>query len=188
MLACFEKVPGAAGEVWYVPGGLPHALGEGLTVLEVMEPSDLVVRCEFEREGMVVPPPARFMGREPAEALKICDYTEWPLDRLQSTYRVPPHELLSTSNFRESQLIGPRQIDCFEVRKLVVFHPAEYALDGRFRIGFVHQGRASLAVGGGQLHVRAGECFVVAAAADLLALKPEGEDPLEIFFILPGTK
>ena len=188
MLACFEKVPVAAGEVWYVPGGLPHALGEGLTVLEVMEPSDLVVRCEFEREGMVVPPPARFMGREPAEALKIFDYTEWPLDRLQSTYRVQPHELLSTANFRESQLIGPRQIDCFEVRKLVAFHPAEYALDGRFRIGFVHRGRASLTAGGGQLHVRAGECFVVAAAADSLALKPEGEDALEIFFILPGAK
>ena len=25
------------GEIWYVPGGMPHALGENLTLLEIME-------------------------------------------------------------------------------------------------------------------------------------------------------
>ena len=75
MDACFEPVPVRPGQVWFVPGGLPHAIGGGLTVLEIMEPSDLVVRCEFEREGIVVPPSARFMGREPADALRIFDFT-----------------------------------------------------------------------------------------------------------------
>ena len=32
-------------------------------MLEIMEPSDLVVRCEFEREGIVVPEDGRFMGQ-----------------------------------------------------------------------------------------------------------------------------
>ena len=55
MDGCFEKIPVQVGEVWYIPGGMPHAIGEGITMLEIMEPSDLVVRCEFEREGIVVP-------------------------------------------------------------------------------------------------------------------------------------
>ena len=63
MDGCFEKIPVQVGEVWYIPGGMPHAIGEGITMLEIMEPSDLVVRCEFEREGIVVPEDGRFMGR-----------------------------------------------------------------------------------------------------------------------------
>ena len=59
---CFEKIPVQVGEVWYIPGGMPHAIGEGITMLEIMEPSDLVVRCEFEREGIVVPEDGRFDG------------------------------------------------------------------------------------------------------------------------------
>ena len=47
MDGCFEKIPVQVGEVWYIPGGMPHAIGEGITMLEMMEPSDLVVRCEF---------------------------------------------------------------------------------------------------------------------------------------------
>ncbi len=62
MDACFDPIPVRVGEVWLVPGGLPHAIGEGILMLEVMEPSDLVVRCEFVREGVEVPPEARFMG------------------------------------------------------------------------------------------------------------------------------
>jgi hypothetical protein len=46
-----------------------------------------VVRCEFEREGVVVPPGARFMGRSPVDALRIFDYTAWPLAAVQAHFR-----------------------------------------------------------------------------------------------------
>jgi mannose-6-phosphate isomerase len=120
MMACFEKVPVRVGETWFVPGGLPHALGEGLTVLEVMEPSDLVVRCEFEREGVVVPPGARFMGRSPVDALRIFDYTAWPLAAVQAHFRVAPEALAANEGLQEQRRIGPKQIDCFDVREIEV--------------------------------------------------------------------
>jgi mannose-6-phosphate isomerase len=88
MDACFDRVPLRVGEVWLVPGGLPHAIGEGVLMLEVMEPTDLVVRCEFEREGIVVPPAGRFMGRDPDFALGIFDYTELPVAEVRRRYRI----------------------------------------------------------------------------------------------------
>lgn len=74
MDACFDPIPVHPGETWLVPGGWPHAIGPGVLMLEVMEPSDLVVRCEFERDGLVVPPAGRFMGRDLDFCLEVFDY------------------------------------------------------------------------------------------------------------------
>ena len=60
--ACFDKIPVRPGETYLVPGGVPHALGEGLFLVEIQEPTDLVVRFEFERAGYVLPGSARGDG------------------------------------------------------------------------------------------------------------------------------
>jgi mannose-6-phosphate isomerase len=187
MMACFEKIPVRPGEVWYVPGGLPHALGEGLTVLEVMEPSDLVVRCEFEREGVIVPPGARFMGREPADALRIFDYTPCPVDAIQASYRVTPEPLVMTESLKEHLRLGPRQIDCFEVRELQVTAPASYDFKGRFALGIVAEGRGRLTCGSEQIDLRPGTVCLLAAAAGQVLLEPAPALPLRLLLCLPGT-
>lgn len=73
MDALFDKIPVHVGETWYIPGGMPHAIGEDIAMIEIMEPSDLVLRCEFEREGIVVPPQARFMGKSLEDYVDIFD-------------------------------------------------------------------------------------------------------------------
>ena len=47
MEACFEKVPVQAGDVLLVAGGVPHAIGPGVFMVEIQEPTDYVVRCEY---------------------------------------------------------------------------------------------------------------------------------------------
>lgn len=187
MEACFDKIPVAVGEVWYVPGGLPHALGAGLTVLEVMEPSDLVVRCEFEREGIVVPEPARFMGQAPAEALRIFDFSAWPYEALRAQFQVTPRVLNASEHGRELLLIGPQQIDCFEVRKLEVADQIQLAADGRFRIGIVHAGYGSVSAQGVELQLQPGSAFFVPAATQQLDFHNAAQAHMEIYFCLPGT-
>jgi mannose-6-phosphate isomerase len=187
MDACFEPVPVRPGEVWFVPGGLPHAIGGGLTVLEIMEPSDLVVRCEFEREGIVVPPAARFMGCEPADALRIFDFTPWPLTAVREKLRVAPRVLREGRGFTESLLIGPRQIDCFEVREVAVHAPATLSLDERFAIGIACAGTARISAGdGGRMEARAGSAFFAAAAARELSIVP-ANGPFVLHLCLPGA-
>lgn len=43
MLDCLHKFPVKKGELWFVEGGIPHAIGEGCFMIELQEPSDLMV-------------------------------------------------------------------------------------------------------------------------------------------------
>ncbi len=46
MEACLHKVPVKAGDVFLIPGGVPHAMGSGVFFAEVQQPTDLTLRTE----------------------------------------------------------------------------------------------------------------------------------------------
>ena len=71
MERCFEKIPVKPGDVYVVSGGLPHAIGGGVLMVEVMEPTDFVARVEFNVAGRVIPESARFMNRDVDFALDM---------------------------------------------------------------------------------------------------------------------
>src|SRR5204862_7139191 len=73
LVAWFDKIPVQLGDTLSIPGGTPHALGAGVFMVEIQEPSDLVVRFEFERAGYVLPESARFMNRDVDFALTLFD-------------------------------------------------------------------------------------------------------------------
>jgi mannose-6-phosphate isomerase len=52
MLAAMNRVPVAAGDSVLVPAGVAHAIGEGILLLELQEPTDLSVLLEWERFGV----------------------------------------------------------------------------------------------------------------------------------------
>jgi mannose-6-phosphate isomerase len=52
MLAAMHRVPIAAGDAVLVPAGTLHAIGAGVLLLELQEPTDLSVLLEWERFGV----------------------------------------------------------------------------------------------------------------------------------------
>jgi hypothetical protein len=48
LLASLNTVPVAAGDTVLVPAGLPHAIGQGVLLAELQEPTDLSVLLEWE--------------------------------------------------------------------------------------------------------------------------------------------
>ncbi len=44
IVECLERVPVRAGQTYYLPSGVPHALGAGVVVAEVQTPSDVTYR------------------------------------------------------------------------------------------------------------------------------------------------
>ncbi len=114
--ACFDPIAVKPGDTFLIPGGTPHALGAGLFLVEIQEPSDLVVRFEFERAGYVLPEAARFMNRDVDFALSVFNLAPLTPALLDSRVRCRPrrlHELGSGS--WQDELIGPAQTDCFRV-------------------------------------------------------------------------
>lgn len=88
--ACFDPVHVRPGDTFIVPGGTPHALGSGLFVVEMQEPSDLVVRFEFERGGYTLPESARFMNRGLDFCLDIFNMTPRPLTETENPFKCAP--------------------------------------------------------------------------------------------------
>src|SRR5690606_19083178 len=88
--SCFDRISVQPGETWLLPGGMPHALGPGVFMIEIQEPSDLVARFEFERAGYVLPESARFMDRGIDLALDMLDFTAWPAAEVATQFRCAP--------------------------------------------------------------------------------------------------
>jgi mannose-6-phosphate isomerase len=176
MHACFTPVKVKPGEVWVVPGGLPHAIGAGVMVIEVMEPSDLVVRCEFEREGIIVPPRARFMEKEPGFALKIFDYTSYNEDAIRRKCMITPETVSLSECIKEDILISSSQTDCFKIRRLRVSDTVQYDHKNILQIAIVTRGAGTIIGGNEAIEVKPYDRFLIAAAAGSITVSPATAD------------
>jgi len=52
LLGALNPMPVAAGDAIFVPAGTPHAIGEGLLIVELQQPSDMSVLLEWEGFGI----------------------------------------------------------------------------------------------------------------------------------------
>lgn len=165
--ACFDRIPVRPGETWLVPGGVPHALGEGLLLVEVQEPSDLVVRFEFERGGYVLPESARFMGRDLDFCLDVFDYSAWPASRLRVVAACPPRRrrALGPDSYQDD-LIGPERTPCFRVRSSHLRGPVTKSEDSA-SINLITAGACAITAGGETHHLRRYDKFFCPAGLTL---------------------
>ena len=52
LLGALNPVPVSAGDAIFVPAGVPHAIGEGILIVELQEPTDLSVLLEWDGFGI----------------------------------------------------------------------------------------------------------------------------------------
>jgi mannose-6-phosphate isomerase len=186
MKACLNRVPLAPGEVWLVPGGVPHAIGEGVLMIEVMEPSDWVVRCEFEREGIVVPPAGRYMGRDLDFCLDIFSYRTEDTAAITARCRLAPRLVASFPGGTREELVGPAQTDCFRVQRLRTQADVAVPEAGRMRLLVVTAGRGRLDGSGQSCALRPGARLLVPAGSAGCRIVPDAGATVELVMCLPG--
>jgi len=116
--SCFDKIPVKPGDVYVVPGGLPHAIGGGVLMVELMEPTDYVARVEFKTGSRVIPQSARFMGRDVDFALDMFSFEPWPLEAVQARWRCKPSVLEESAVARRDSLVDERFTDRFRMTRL----------------------------------------------------------------------
>lgn len=127
MRACFEKIPVKPGDCLMVPSGTPHAIGDGIFMIELQEPTDWVVRCEFSAGGHVLEHNARFMGLELDDVLPVFDYREHSLKSVANTMIQAPHVVRKTDAFTEERIIDSTHQEFFRLRRLSGCGAADFA-------------------------------------------------------------
>ena len=175
LLAAMNRVPVGPGDTYVVPGGLPHALGEGLFLVEVQEPSDLVVRFEFERGGHVLPESARFMNRGLEFCLDVFDRSPWSPSRVHVEAGCPPRRrrALGPDSWQDD-LIGPERTPCFRVRQSTL-RAAIQKSETSAHIGIVTSGACTLRAGGEVHRFSRGGKYFLPAGIGAVAMEPEPE-------------
>lgn len=134
ILQCFDKIPVAKGDFFLLPAGVVHAIGENITMIEIMEPSDWVVRCEFERiKGHGFPPEARFMGKTLDDVIDIFDFTPYTVDEMRAKACPVPVILENTETVLRKQMVSDQETDCFSVQ--IIDIRANYDLQKLSRLG-----------------------------------------------------
>lgn len=183
ILNCFDKINVQPGDVLFIPGGVPHAIGEGIFMVEIMEPSDLVVRFEFERAGYTLPESARFMNRGLDFCMDIFDFDPMPESLVRSDYMFEP-ALESTYGETASRysLIGPETTPCFRVKKSVIQGTVERVED-TFFTGIVTDGSCIIRTADHEVSLDTFSTFF--CPADLGTYSIETESGVEILECFP---
>jgi mannose-6-phosphate isomerase len=160
ILACFEKIKVEKGDVLFVPGGLPHAIGEGIFMIEIMEPTDFVVRLEFERGGYTLAEEARFMGRGIDFAMEMIDFRELPVEEVKRRYFCKPLLIKNEMGFEEYSLIGTEQTTCFSVNRIKI-RESYLRKSDCFHVGIVTAGHGLIQSGRESISLKTGDKFLI---------------------------
>jgi mannose-6-phosphate isomerase len=170
--ACFDKIPVQPGDTFIIPGGTPHALGAGVFMVEIQEPSDLVVRFEFERAGYVLPESARFMGRGLEFCLDVFNFSPLTAAELDVQVRCRPRRLRALGpSSHQDELIGANQTDCFRVLKSSLDGPV-LKQESSAVVAIVTAGALTASVGGEDHLVRTYEKIFLPAGLGPVRFTP----------------
>jgi mannose-6-phosphate isomerase len=167
LLEALNRVPVAVGDTFFVPAGLLHAIGDGLLIVELQEPSDLSVLLEWE--GFELDGPAEgHLGLGFDSALSAADLDRLPPERL---------DVLRGGGQAEGggvERLFPREADAFFRAQRV--RPAPSAtLDAEFSIVVVLEGDGRLSTDDGDITLASGDTVLVPWAAGPVSIEGELE-------------
>jgi mannose-6-phosphate isomerase len=160
MLAALHRVPVAAGDALLVPGGTPHAIGAGILLVELQEPTDFSMLMEMEPFGLGGDDGAH-LGLGWECALDALDTSGWDNSRLAAMRGRP----CPVDGRAGALSILPVDADpYFRAERLLPDPGSE--LDPGFSILVVLRGSGVLAASdGSQLPVKRGNTVLVPHAA-----------------------
>jgi mannose-6-phosphate isomerase len=164
MLAALNPVRVAAGDTIFVPAGLPHAIGEGVFIVELQQPTDFSVTLEWQ--GFLANADIGHLGLGYGAALECLDHSGWGKN-LDSLILRTSEDSSETVNLFTEQADPFFQADRLQVSGSLV-------LEASFAVLVVLDGSGTL----GDLPVRKGSTVVVPHGAgeevlsgDLVAIR-----------------
>ena len=174
ILGCCNRVPVRQGDVFLVPGGMPHAIGEGVFMIEIMEPTDFAVRIEFTCGDYVLPEESRFMGRDVDFAVSMFDFrATTPEDIRERLFGKPRVIACYGQKGEETSLIDKRMTECFSVHRLAVKGEVVRPTNG-FYVLIVTRGEGTIESPSGERYsLRFGDRFFVAAHSEQVRVRSE---------------
>lgn len=176
-----HKVPVLPGEVYFIPGRFPHAIGPGVLMLEVQEPTDWVVQPERKCAGTTLNDFDMWGPLTPEIGIECFEYKGEPVEKMLERLRMQPKTLLKNDHGILERIIGPETTDCFVVDKLTVKPGGDFVHDCTKHIAIVTAGRGKITANETDYPLSQGDRFFI--SEQIKSLRYEAEEKLEIYII-----
>jgi mannose-6-phosphate isomerase len=185
-IAALNRVEVTPGDVYLVNAGTPHALGPGVFMIEIQEPTDLVVNTEYLFCGVQRTEDRCYMGLGFDLGMCCFNYQAVGVDYV-ARHRLAPRTVWADPAGMEEILIGPEHTACFGMGRLTVRDRVSDRDSGRCYIGIVTEGRGQLAGPAFTLPLQVGETFFVPAASEHTAYEAAANQALQVIKCFPPT-
>jgi len=174
MAALLHRIPIQPGEVYLIRGGSPHAIGAGVLLLEIQEPTDYTISLEtHDTAGNQVPEQLVHQGLGFEKMFECFHYTAQNPEDLLCSVRMEPWEL--APGYEE--LISYNDTPCFCLRRMRIMETrAQESGELPYTLA-VTKGEGTV----GGIPVRQGDCLFVSAGQEAYEITGE----MEILQCLP---
>lgn len=159
---CLHSFPARPGDCIYVPAGTVHAIGEGIVLAEVQQPSDLTFRL-FDWGRLDADGSPRALHIE--QALECINFDRGPVNPVTP---VP----VATSGHRCERLVASPH---FVMHRHVAADPFDLVDDGQFHVLITLAATVVLRAGGHTLPLPRGSAALIPAACTERRVQPQGQ-------------
>ncbi|AGT82249.1 class I mannose-6-phosphate isomerase [Amycolatopsis mediterranei] len=155
MLGALNSIPVSAGDTVYIPAGLPHAIGEGVFVVELQQPTDFSLTIEWR--DFLASPEKGHLGLGFDTAIEALDTSDWDAERLDTIIKRTAGDSSSTVD-----LLAGGSERFFRAEQLRTDELTTLSLDPSFAVLVVLDGEGTLRTEHGGEHALAkGDTYVV---------------------------
>jgi len=162
LLRNMVSIPVTAGTVVFVSPGLPHAIGAGVFLVEVQEPTDFSILAEWD--GYPIEPEDAHLGRGWHVMLDAFDRGAMTERRL-ADLMTPPELKVDRPELTMSSLLCPASRPYFNALRVEARGPAPWPLPGTYAVAIVTDGRGQVRNRHGEVVVSRGNAFVLFSGA-----------------------
>ena len=185
MISFMHKVEVKPGDAIFVAPGIPHAIGEGIFMIETQEPTDFSILVEKNIGSHILKEKDYHIGLGWDKALDIFDYQGYSLPEVNEKYRMKKEALSSNREGKLYKLDGGEYMkSCFEMMLMEEVKDVEISFKGRFASIVIIKGEGVISTNVGDFKVKEGETYMLPASMGVhkyIATK----DRLNIFISLP---
>ena len=165
MISFMHKIKVKPGDAIFVAPGIPHAIGEGVFMVETQEPTDFTLSIEKKVGVQILKEKDCHIGLGWDRALDIFDYQGYSLAEVNEKYRMKKELLISNKGGKLYRLNGGEYMkSCFEIMLLEKAKDIELSFEGRFSSIVITKGEGIISTNVGDYEIKEGETYMLPAS------------------------
>lgn len=179
-----NRVPVKAGDVFFVPAKMVHAIGAGCLILEIQEPTDFTIQPEYFCGDYRLNEREMYIGLDPDTALTVFDYDVYGRAAVDMG-RKTPRTVKNEGGVKHEELITYSDTPCFAVERYTVT-ASETTLTHKPAVYVIVDGEGEITCGENTVKIKKGDYFLLPHSAEETVLATD--NTVTVVACLPPKK